>query len=107
MVRYIADMRIRLVATILMLLAAACGGTDSVQETAAPTQAPATSQEPGNTSGPDNTAGPGVTTSGPETAPPPAEGPLAPDFSTILSDGTTFDLADHDQPVYLVFWAEW
>lgn len=100
-------MRTRLIATVLMLLAASCGGTDQSQATSAPTQAPTTSQEPGATAAPDTTAGGGETTAAPGTEAPRTEGPVAPGFSTVLSDGTTFDLADHGKPIYMVFWAEW
>lgn len=30
-----------------------------------------------------------------------------PDFSFGLADGTVFDTAEVDTPVYVVFWAEW
>ena len=115
MVLYIARMRTRLFAAVLMLLAASCGGTDQTQATSAPTEdateAPATTQGSGATAAPGTTTGsgeaPGETTAAPGTEAPRTEGPAAPGFTTILSDGTTFDLADHGKPVYMVFWAEW
>ena len=86
-------MRIRFLALSLMLLAAACGGTDAASTTAAATDAPASTAQPGGT---------------PTTAAPvAAEGPIAPNFVTVLSDGSQFDFGAHDKPVYLVFWAEW
>jgi hypothetical protein len=96
-------MRIRLTAISLMLLAAACGGGDLATQT----QAPAPTVSDGSATQP--TAGsPGSTvTLAPTATAAPAEGPIAPDFTTILSDGTEFNLASHDRPVYLVFWAEW
>ena len=33
--------------------------------------------------------------------------PVAPDFSLELGTGGEFQLSDTDNPVYLVFWAEW
>lgn len=51
-------------------------------------------------------------TTGPSAAepnPPPSgvDGPAAPDFSLVLSDGSTFTLSEGSKPVYMVFWAEW
>ena len=89
-------MRFRLLVVSLMLIAAACGGSD----TAAPTTAPGSNETPDNTqaAGTDST----VASEAPRT-----EGPAAPDFTTILADGSTFSLGEHDKPVYLIFWAEW
>lgn len=35
------------------------------------------------------------------------QGPIVPDFTMTLADGTRFDLADVDTPLYVMFWAEW
>jgi len=35
------------------------------------------------------------------------DGPVAPDFSLVLADGSTFTLSEGSRPVYMVFWAEW
>lgn len=73
----------------LMLLLAACGGSN-VDE--APTRAaPA----------PDGTT---TISSGADEV---VDGPPAPDFELTLSDGSTFVLAAAEKPVYMVFWAEW
>lgn len=32
---------------------------------------------------------------------------FVPDFRVGLADGTIFDSADVDTPIYVVFWAEW
>ena len=40
-------------------------------------------------------------------APSGVEGPVAPDFSLVLADGSTFTLSEGSRPVYMVFWAEW
>jgi hypothetical protein len=32
---------------------------------------------------------------------------FAPDFTVILSDGSTFNTAEIDTPLYVMFWAEW
>ena len=32
---------------------------------------------------------------------------FAPEFSLTLSDGTVFDTAQTDTPIYVMFWAEW
>ncbi|MBK5268906.1 MAG: hypothetical protein JJE47_15920 [Acidimicrobiia bacterium] len=42
-----------------------------------------------------------------ERAPSGVEGPVAPDFSLVLADGSTFTLSEGSRPVYMVFWAEW
>ena len=31
----------------------------------------------------------------------------APDFTVVLDDGSTFDTAQIDTPLYIIFWAEW
>ncbi len=35
------------------------------------------------------------------------DGPAAPNFTLVLDDGSTFELAAASRPVMLVFWAEW
>ena len=91
-----------------MLLAAACGGTDAVPATTAVSAPSATSGTIGSesTSAPDSTENPAstITTTSEALR---TEGPVAPSFVTTLSDGSQFDMAAHDRPVYLVFWAEW
>lgn len=42
-----------------------------------------------------------------ERAPSGVDGPIAPDFSLVLADGSTFTLSEGSRPVYMVFWAEW
>lgn len=32
---------------------------------------------------------------------------VAPDFSLVLGDGSTFTLSQEARPVFMVFWAEW
>lgn len=51
------------------------------------------------------TADPAVSTG--DRAPSGVEGPVAPDFSLVLADGSTFTLSEGSRPVYMVFWAEW
>ncbi len=36
-----------------------------------------------------------------------AGGLVAPDFSFVLHDGTTWRLSDQNEPVLVVFWADW
>lgn len=67
--------------------------------------APATTQAV-----PETTAAPSPTEAEPEattTAAAEPLGPPAPDFSLQLSDGGTFVLSEHTQPVVVFFWAEW
>ncbi len=102
-------MRFRSFVVVLVLIAAACGGGSAVTTvTSAPsapagsvTEAPDSTEAPGATEAPDTTAGT-VETEAPRT-----DGTPAPDFTTILADGSTFSLGEHDKPLYLVFWAEW
>lgn len=103
---YIARMHIRLLALSLMLLAAACGGTDAAPATTSAPSATTGTTGAEKTEAPDSTQNPG-TTATTSTEGRSAEGPAAPGFVTTLSDGSQFDMAAHDQPVYLVFWAEW
>lgn len=103
-------MRFRSLVVSLMLVATACGGSGA--DNAAPTTAPAGSAGPSSTEAPGSNEAPGTTQaaatdSTAATEPPRTEGPEAPDFTTILADGSTFSLSEHDKPVYLVFWAEW
>jgi len=106
-------MRIRLLAISLMLLAAACGGTDAAPATTdAPAATSGTTGTESGTTGSETTSTPDSTENPDPTAAPTtealrAEGPVAPSFVTTLSDGSQFDMGAHDQPVYLVFWAEW
>jgi len=99
------------VVAVLAVVAAACGGaTAGTQATEAPSTAPPVSTEPA-APGPDPTpatteAAPGATEAAPGTTEAPA-GPLAPDFSLTLSDGSVFTLSTELKPVYLIFWAEW
>ncbi len=108
--RYIGPMRTRLLAISLLLLAAACGGTDTTGSSApaatVASSAPQTAGSPDSTSAPDSTENPSATAA-PTTEALRAEGPAAPSFVTTLSDGSQFDMGAHDKPVYLVFWAEW
>jgi hypothetical protein len=105
-------MRIRLLAIVFMLLAAACGGAgaETTEElpgdTAGSSETTAPSNSPDTTGAPDSTEGP-TTTPGSATEAPPPEGPVAPAFVTTLADGTQFSLSDHEKPIYMIFWAEW
>jgi len=101
-------MRLRPLVVSLLLIAAACGGTSAVESNAASApQGQPTTESPGATEPSTATVAPPsngntVTTDGPRN-----DGTPAPDFTTILADGSSFSLAEHDKPVYLVFWAEW
>lgn len=109
-------MRKGLILITFALVAASCGGSD--EPAAASTAAPESVASPGDvvTTAPATTA-PTVTAATGDTetaaAPPVTEagpsfdGPPAPDFELVLSDGSTFTLSDEQKPVYVVFWAEW
>ena len=99
-----------------LLLFAACGTGETTPNTDV-SQATATTGASESTAAPDAPAGTEApatseapTTDGTEAAavePSGVEGPDAPDFSLALGDGSTYQLAADDKPVYLVFWAEW
>lgn len=76
---------------VLALLVAACGGEAEPASSASP-QPEATENAPSDAA---------AATDGP------ADGPPAPDFELVLSDGSTFQLSGEEKPVYMVFWAEW
>ena len=109
-------MRKALLILVFALVAAACGGTESSEtQQAAPsgTEAPAVSAAP--TEGSSDSSEPPASSgeaepSGSATAPssePSFDGPPAPDFELALANGTAFNLAAEQKPVYMVFWAEW
>jgi hypothetical protein len=106
-------MRKGLLLVAIVLVAAACGGSnDSVAEagTASPDVAAETTAAPEATAPTTD----GATTDEPADTPattaaaaPSFDGPPAPDFELDLNDGTTFTLAGEEKPVFMVFWAEW
>ena len=109
---YISAMRFRLLVAVLAVVAASCGGAGDSATSPAPTEAPggteAPSTEAPGSEAPATTAnGSGDTTAAPSTERPSTEGPAAPAINTVLSDGTSFSLAEEANPVYLIFWAEW
>lgn len=92
------------IALVLILLATACGGGDSLEGGSPGSNSPASTSR--------------TTALAPETAPSTAAnstteaGPdlnveIAPDFSLQLGNGETFTLSEENRPVYLLFWAEW
>ena len=100
--------RIQIVAMACALLVAACGGAggdgDSAPATTLPAETAPSSTEAATTSTPSTTA---ATTDNSSNPGPSIEGPPAPDFTTILADGSEFTLSAQEKPVYLIFWAEW
>jgi len=98
-------MRYRVLAVSLMLVAAACGGSGATVATTGTPSTTSASTGPATTSAPGSTENPGTTTATTQALR--AEGLVAPSFVTTLSDGSQFNMGEHDRPVYLVFWAEW
>lgn len=92
-------MRVRLGLMSLMIVAAACGGGDG-----APDNDVSPTTQSTTTAAPTTEPGDAGTTRAPAGS---VAGPPAPDFTTMLADGSEFNLASHGRPVYLVFWAEW
>ena len=108
-------MRKLILAAVLALILAACGGdADPVSSAAPSTSTDATDSAPSSTAEttspeagdelPAETAAPTEST---EASAPSFDGPAAPGFELALNDGSTFRLTDEEKPVYMVFWAEW
>ena len=103
-----------LAATFVVVAVAACApaGEDATGTTRDRPPV-STSSEPatGNTAvspGTTDIAGDGSPMTAPSEQPTPdPDRPMAPDVSLELADGSTFVLAEEDEPVFLVFWAEW
>jgi cytochrome oxidase Cu insertion factor (SCO1/SenC/PrrC family) len=74
---------------VFAVVAAACGGGTSTTQAG---QAPPAPSSPAELSA---------------TTKPPVDGPLAPDFTLTLADGSMFTLSQEQKPVYIIFWAEW
>lgn len=92
----------------VVFVATACGGsaTDLSSEVEPVAGAVATvSDGIPTTTGSTGTTGPSPAE--PNPSPSGVDGPVAPDFSLVLSDGSTFTLSEGSKPVYMVFWAEW
>jgi hypothetical protein len=86
---------------VLGLVLGACGGGTTATSIPGAIEAPTTSAATGSIT--ETTSG----VSPAERAPSGVEGPVAPDFSLVLADGSTFTLSEASRPVYMVFWAEW
>jgi hypothetical protein len=92
----------------LVVVLAACGGA-AVQD---PAPSTATDAETSTTVAPTTTNAPSETTEADEDTPvtteaPSSDRPAAPDFTLELGEGGEYTLSEGDNPVYLVFWAEW
>ena len=106
-------MRKQVVAVLLALIVAACGGDgDAAVDSPAPTTHPDTAETAPTTGAPTSEAAEdpsddGTSQEQPQPSGPSFDGPAAPDFELLLADGSTFRLSDEAKPVYMVFWAEW
>lgn len=92
------------------LLVVACSGDGEVASTTTIGEEPAgssTAIDPRSDAGGSTStfADPGATTT--TEGPDGDQRPLAPDFTLNLGTGGTYTLSETDNPVYLVFWAEW
>lgn len=105
----------RVITTVVAvaLSAVACGGGESApastvltSEAAAETTAVSQITEaPATTEAASPSTEPATTT--PAATTPPPDGPPAPDFTLALGEGGSFTLSEAQNPVYMVFWAEW
>ena len=94
---------------VLILVLGACGSATTEVSGSASQPVAATPTPEATAAGsvtPDPTADLAPATSD-GSAPSGVEGPVAPDFSLVLADGSTFTLSEGTKPVYMVFWAEW
>lgn len=100
----------RFLLTLLMLVAA-CGGSALESPTSSSGSGPTTTTADASdttTAGSPGTSETGTTSgSSDETTTTASDLPLAPDFTLELGTGGEYRLTDTDNPVYLVFWAEW
>lgn len=96
-----------------LVLSSACGGSQVVgaDETTTPStsEAATTTLVPSSTidTAAASTTTDGVSGNATETVPDTTALPLAPDFTLELGGGGEYKLSASDNPVYLVFWAEW
>lgn len=106
---------VRLLLLAFVVLVAACGGSvsDSVDTTTGSTVDQTTTSTAGGSSTTE-TVDETITTEAPDTTrttdgieSPNADLPAAPDFTLELGTGGEYTLSSTDNPVYLVFWAEW
>ena len=92
----------------VVFVATACGGAATeVSTTVEPVAGAVTTVSGGSPTTMGSTDTTGSSAAEPEASPSGVEGPEAPDFSLVLSDGSTFTLSEGSKPVYMVFWAEW
>lgn len=92
----------------VVFVATACGGAATEVSSEVEPVAGAVTTLPADTAttaASTDTTGPSA--SEPDASPSGVDGPTAPDFSLVLSDGSTFTLSEGAKPVYMVFWAEW
>ena len=92
----------------IAFVATACGGAAtevSSQGEPVPGVVTTMAANPASTDVSPDTTGPAAAE--PDATPSGVDGPAAPDFSLVLSDGSTFTLSEGSKPVYMVFWAEW
>lgn len=102
-------------ALVFAFALAACGGGGDTTPGAVQTTVAQTSESPETTVGDGSPttvasvdeATTSVAGNNSQAAPSGVDGPAAPDFSLVLSDGSTFVLSEAAKPVYMVFWAEW
>ena len=95
----------------LALVLAACGGGAVENATPADSSSTVPSSDTSPTTVPSTEPGtPPVTEPTEPATERPAPDPdreLAPDFSLLLGNGSTFVLSEETRPVFMVFWAEW
>lgn len=96
---------------IFLLVLTACGGTavEDSTSTSGTGATPSTVDSIDTTIGesPQMSESPSTTEASDETTTTASDLPLAPEFTLELGTGGEYRLSDSQNPVYLVFWAEW
>lgn len=113
--RFIYRDGVRRILILLAVVAVACGGvaSDTTEnpngsDTAEPTTSqPETTTTAGEPDDPGTTDSPVTTQAEDDGNSPTADLPAAPDFTLELGTGGEYTLSSTDNPVYMIFWAEW
>lgn len=111
--------RFVVLAAVVALLVAACGGGDEAVTPSSVDASASTAVDRQNSDAPvdedENADTPAASTTATDAAdesdgseqPSGPDGDPAPDFTLALADGSSFSPSAETKPIYMVFWAEW